>query len=352
MNDMDYKLVICGVSGVGKTSIEQHFFHDLTFEEIKKQNIGPTKDVFSFTQRPLKLGHLTIRGIDTGGQQLLRRKLHQGPAQELCWIGTDACIYVTDFAQDILQYEKLKTSTSNFDDFIWAKINEVKEDIKQVIESILQFTPVNAPVRFTVLFHKWDLLNVFSAEIKDEWKNWLIEQFKEVDNECNYNIMSNNNGSNGGKIKFLGFQTSSILDTSCKAAIRRIIPAYTQIKKILQRFVAKCRQYEANQIYITLLNEDGLEIDSLYYPFSLDAESYFESVMRYFLPTLDLQDRYRSARLLNFCLMEDPDLCLAIQSLSRKISMAIATDLNDINLVRNMLDDTTHSMGKLFKIYY
>ena len=74
--NLDFKLIICGVSGVGKTCIEHHFFQGMSFEEIKKLGLGPTKDIFHFSEKPFKLGSLKVHAVDTGGQKLLRKKLH------------------------------------------------------------------------------------------------------------------------------------------------------------------------------------------------------------------------------------------------------------------------------------
>lgn len=351
-SSLDYKLIICGTSGAGKTWIERHFFYGMSYEEIEKLRLGPTTDVFIFTEKPFKLGPLTIRGVDTGGQKPLRDKLHND-MQDLCWIGVDSCIYVMDFANDINKYEELKQTSSQFsDNFIWKRINEVKEDLKQVIKSIMRFATPNSKIKLIILFHKWDLLNNFSSAIRESWKDWLIEQINAIEKECNFNVFTNNNGN---KIEFLGFHTSSILDNSCKTAIRKILPPQEQLKKILLKFIENCKDLKANQVYIAALNEDGLEVESIQYPYLLNTESYYENIIRYCLPTLNLKKKFKSTGLINLCLLKEPDLLLVVQPITEELSIVLVTDITEIKKIRIIIEElgkTLQMIDNVINIYY
>ncbi|MHA1385435.1 MAG: hypothetical protein ACTSR3_16905 [Candidatus Helarchaeota archaeon] len=351
VDDINYKFVICGVSGVGKTYIERHFFHNMSFNEIEKQRIGPSTKVFTFSARPFKLGHMTINAIDTGGQKVLRKKLH-GDMRDLCWIGTDACVYVIDFASDIVGYEFKKGTGINSDNIIWNRIHEIKEDLKNVIRTLMEVTPITTKVKLIILFHKWDLLNKLPNDIKKQWKNWMIEQLKNIEVEENFDFFTNNNGS---KIHFLGFHETSILDNSCKNAIRKLIPPQTQLRKILNFLVENCKYLSANQVYATVLNEDGLEIESIQYPYLQDTEVFYDSIIRYFLPTLKLKQRFNSNGILDICQLKNPDVLFVVQPLSEEITLALVTDITEIDKIKGLLekmDETLSIMDNLINIYY
>ncbi|MFX1296901.1 MAG: hypothetical protein ACFFD2_18845 [Promethearchaeota archaeon] len=156
-------------------------------------------------------------------------------------------------------------------------------------------------------------------------------------------------------MEFLGFHTTSILNGSCKAAIRKILPPQEQLKMLLRGFVENCKDLEANQVYIAALNEDGLEIESIQYPSLMDTEHYYENIIRYCIPTLHLQDKFNSDGIISLCLLKDPDLLLAVQPISKEISVVLVTDITDVNKIRiimEKLNETLRHLDNIINIYF
>ena len=275
--EIDYKLLICGNSGVGKTYIERHFFWGMSFKEIKELSIKPTKDVFKFSEKPFKLGRMTFNVVDTGGQNLLRAKLHTDMG-ELAWSEVDVCIYVIDLCTEILKYKDLKVEKGKeSDQYLWNILEDARQELKRVIISIRKY---NKKARLLILFHKWDLLKILSNTVQESWKNWIIKHLKEIEHKETLNVLHNKDK----KIEFLGFHKSSCKDPTCRTAVRLSLPRQEQLQSILSDFSENCRELGAKQVYITALNEDGLEIESTQYPKDMDTTIYYENVIRHCYP--------------------------------------------------------------------
>jgi GTPase SAR1 family protein len=349
---LDYKLIICGTSGVGKTWIQKHFFHGLSHDVLDRAKLGPTTETFSYPEKPYKLGHLNIFAVDTGGQVLLRKKLH-GEKRELCFIGTDACIYVIDIASSIVKYEEMKEKDGEGSDaFIWKQLDEVKRDLENVINSIYKFAIPNANIRLIILFHKWDLLDDFPRDVRDAWKVWLTEQLFNVDGDCKINLLKN---GYSGKIKFLGFETSSVLDNSCKIAIRKVLPRQEQLQRLLSAFISKCKLLGANKVYISALNQDGLEYAALQHPYLMNTEPLYEYVIKYCYPALNLRNELESEDIISLHVLHNPDYLIMIKPLTEELSLSLVTDIIDVEKVRLLtkeMDETLKNIGNLIEIYY
>ncbi|MHA1796868.1 MAG: ADP-ribosylation factor-like protein [Candidatus Helarchaeota archaeon] len=325
-----YKITIVGPAGSGKTTMVHHIWKGKSFNEIK---VTPTTQ-FEFTEKPIKIGDITISAWDLGGQKLLLDEWLSEDSPYKCFKSTSGILMVLDFSNEFQKYRY--RANREHEKTLQLKIDEAKSLILRAIKQVRRQNPDGYHVKIAILFNKWDLINDhnFHEDLKLEFGKFF------------QSILS---GPKNG-IEYKGcYITSNIAERySPKKAFRAILPHSVAIKKIFSNFLRRYQDHDAEYVYFATLNEDFLEIETHQHPKEFDYQTLVISLLKSMYPAYHVSDTFSKLSYVQDEELKFNEISLVIQYKDTTFRALLVQLTNGLSLFALSDIDDSYLFEKLF----
>ena len=244
-----FKVTVIGPAGSGKTTFVERVWKGKKWNEIKTI---PTTG-YEFTEKPIKLGNISISALDLGGQQMLLENWlsKNGEFEFKAFKDASAILIVLDFSTVYKRWQLYDKSPATKQALIKLE-DDAKELITRAIASAARQNINGHRIKVAIMFNKWDLIedHEFFQELKAEFKKFMIPFVEKM------------------RINFKGiYRSSNKLERyTPKSAVKAILPHSEAIMKIFENFIKRFTTHDAEHVYFSTLNNDFLEVESFQFP--------------------------------------------------------------------------------------